>query len=95
LLENKIAEDKLLAIIEQATTPLQHVTITNLYEYRERCCNRTFLSPSLVVIGKVVALHERFKWFSNMQTGGQYFKLLRQISLDNSNFNHEKKLATC
>ena len=95
LAKKNIAHDKLLAIIEQATTPLQNVMVTNIYEYEVRCRHINFKSPSLVVIGKVVALHERFKWFSNIQTEEHYFKPLKQISLDASNSNHEKKLVKC
>jgi uroporphyrin-III C-methyltransferase/precorrin-2 dehydrogenase/sirohydrochlorin ferrochelatase/uroporphyrin-III C-methyltransferase len=95
LIENNISNDKLLAIIEQATTPFQNVIVTNLYEYEERCRNINFKSPSLVIIGKVVALHERFKLFSNVQTEEHYFKPLKQISLDNSNLKHGKNLVKC
>ena len=95
LRQHGISEDKLLAVVEQATTPLQNVTITNLYEFEERCCKKTFVSPSLVIIGKVVALHERFKWFSNVRSAEHYFKPLRHISLDSSNSNHEQKLVRC
>ncbi|UAY52983.1 uroporphyrinogen-III C-methyltransferase [Ferruginibacter albus] len=74
LIENNIAEDKLLAVIEQATTPLQNVRVVNLYEYAQQFENEKFVSPSLVIIGKVVALHERFAWLSNQQTKENYFK---------------------
>jgi len=44
LIENKIAPDKLLAIIEQATTPLQNVYTTSLYEYKKNSKrNRLYL----------------------------------------------------
>ncbi|HYK47061.1 MAG TPA: uroporphyrinogen-III C-methyltransferase [Parafilimonas sp.] len=95
LRQHGISDGKLLAVVEQATTSLQNVTITNLYEFEERCCGKTFLSPSLVIIGKVVALHDRFKWFSNVHSAEHYFKPLRHITLDGSNSNHEQKLVRC
>ena len=95
LVKHEIGEDKLLAVIEQATTPLQNVHVTNIYKYDEQLRGKQFVSPSLVIIGKVVSLHERFKWFSNVQTEENYFRPLRQISLDNANSNHEKKLVIC
>ena len=65
LVSNNIAEDKLLAVVEQATTPLQQVHICNLYEYEDKLAKKKFISPSLVIIGKVVALHDQFNWLNN------------------------------
>lgn len=87
LIENNIEEDKLLAVIEQATTPFQNVRITSLYEYKEQLKGRSFISPSLVIIGKVVALHERFAWLKNSNSSEYYFKpVSTQLStIKNSN----------
>lgn len=71
---NHIHEDKLLAIVEQATTPLQNVIITNLYDYKNTLRGRKFISPSLVIIGKVVSLHEQFEWLTNNNNREYYFK---------------------
>jgi uroporphyrin-III C-methyltransferase len=74
LLENNIDADKLLAVIEQATTPLQNVRVVNLYEYDVKFKGEQFVSPSLVIIGKVVALQEKFSWLVSTQTKDNYFK---------------------
>jgi uroporphyrin-III C-methyltransferase/precorrin-2 dehydrogenase/sirohydrochlorin ferrochelatase/uroporphyrin-III C-methyltransferase len=74
LISNHIDEDKLLAIIEQATTPLQNVHITNIYDFQSKFERRSFISPSLIIIGKVVSLHQRFKWLENKNTEEYYFK---------------------
>ncbi len=34
---------------------------------------KRFVSPSLVIIGKVVALHQQFKWLKNSEHNEQYF----------------------
>jgi len=73
LVKNNISGDKLLAVIEQATTPLQEVHICSLYEYDTTLKSHSFLSPSLIIIGKVVALHEQFKWIENSGTQEHYF----------------------
>ena len=73
LTANGIAPDKLLAVVEQATTPLQNVYTCSLYNYRELLGGKTFLSPSLVVIGKVVALHQQFGWIQNCYGNEEYF----------------------
>ncbi|HEY1023423.1 MAG TPA: uroporphyrinogen-III C-methyltransferase, partial [Flavisolibacter sp.] len=57
-----ISAEKKLAIIEQATTPYQQVYTTSLYQFAQNLGDRKFLSPSLVVIGKVVDLHAQFQW---------------------------------
>lgn len=71
---NNIHEDKLLAIIEQATTPYQKVHIANLYDYHKQLSGQSFISPSLVIIGKVVSLHDQFSWLSNSNSPNHYFK---------------------
>jgi len=74
LTDNKIAGDKRLAIVEQATTPYQQVYISSLYEYKEKFGSKKFFSPTLVIIGKVVDLHTRFAWLQSKGEGVEYFK---------------------
>ena len=76
-----IHEDKLLAVIEQATTPLQHVFIHNLYDYKNKHKGKKYISPSLVIIGKVVALHEQFAWLTDSFKQAHYFKPITQQTL--------------
>jgi uroporphyrin-III C-methyltransferase len=82
LLENNIAEDKLLAVIEQATTPMQNVHISTLKEYRDNLTGKTYTSPTLVIIGKVVALHEKFGWIKNVAKAGEYFKPAEDVQFE-------------
>jgi uroporphyrin-III C-methyltransferase len=74
LIAGHIADDKLLAVIEQATTPLQQVHTCSLYQYHEEMKGKRFASPSLVIIGKVVALHQQFAWLPNSTSNETYFK---------------------
>jgi uroporphyrin-III C-methyltransferase len=76
LTKHQIDASKLLAVIEQATTPLQQVHITHLYEYDLNLKNKKFRSPALVIIGKVVALHEQFAWLPNTDSSAHYFEPL-------------------
>jgi uroporphyrin-III C-methyltransferase/precorrin-2 dehydrogenase/sirohydrochlorin ferrochelatase/uroporphyrin-III C-methyltransferase len=76
LKKNGIADNKKIAVIEQATTPFQQVYTSSIYEYELLLKGKAFLSPSLVVIGKVVDLIDRFNWFSNKRSGQYYFKPL-------------------
>jgi uroporphyrin-III C-methyltransferase/precorrin-2 dehydrogenase/sirohydrochlorin ferrochelatase/uroporphyrin-III C-methyltransferase len=76
LVSNSIASDKLLAVIEQATTPFQKVHTCDLYQYETTLKNLPFISPSLVIIGRVVSLREKFAWIANSNSDEYYFKPL-------------------
>jgi uroporphyrin-III C-methyltransferase/precorrin-2 dehydrogenase/sirohydrochlorin ferrochelatase/uroporphyrin-III C-methyltransferase len=82
LLRFGISNDKKIAVIEQATTPLQNVHISEIYKYAEILGGKKFISPSLIIIGKVVALHEQFSWINNADTQDFYFKPGAFISKD-------------
>ncbi len=78
LVDNNISEDKLLAVVEQATTPLQNVTTSSLYAYNKNIKGKQFASPTLIIIGKVVALHQQFAWLKNDATINKlYFKPIK------------------
>lgn len=74
LVKHGIADDKLLAVIEQATTPVQRVHTTRLNAYERHLKGKVLASPTLVMIGKVVALQERFGWVENAEVSEEYFK---------------------
>jgi uroporphyrin-III C-methyltransferase/precorrin-2 dehydrogenase/sirohydrochlorin ferrochelatase/uroporphyrin-III C-methyltransferase len=46
----------------------------SLYDYEEQLSSRKLASPSLVIIGKVVALHQQFAWRPNASATEEYFK---------------------
>lgn len=79
LTKNNISADKLLAVVEQATTPLQNVHVSNIYAYNEQLKGIKFISPSLVIIGKVVGLHEQFNWLANSNSREEYFKPVAKL----------------
>ena len=76
LIVYRIDSTKQLAVIEQATTPYQQVYISGIYDYQTKLKEHTFLSPSLIIIGKVVGLQQQFKWFEGSDAGEYYFKPL-------------------
>jgi len=82
LVDNKIGKDKLLAVVEQATTPFQQVHIANMYEYEKEFKGRLYASPTLVIIGKVVALHGTFGWLENTTEKGEYFKPVEDFQFE-------------
>lgn len=74
LLDNQISPDKKLALIAQATTPLQHVQVSGLAEYLQHSAGKSYISPSIVIIGKVAALYQQFAWLPNCEAQEEYFK---------------------
>ena len=58
-----------LAVIEQATTVHQQVHTTTLIDCAKDFAGKVFSSPSLVIIGDVVKLHEQFNWFNTTEAG--------------------------
>src|SRR6266487_224266 len=64
-----------LAVIEQATTEHQQVHITTLKNCAKDFDKRNFTSPSLVIIGKVVNLYQRFNWHHDGDAGSIFKEL--------------------
>lgn len=64
-----------LAVIEQATTVHQRVHTTTLKECARDFSGKEFSSPSLVIIGKVVNLHQQFNWYRSGQEGSVFAEL--------------------
>lgn len=78
LVANGIDNSKQLAVIEQATTPFQQVYIAPVHKYDAVWKDKIFLSPSLIIVGNVVSLHEMFNWFKTENNINEeyYFKPL-------------------
>jgi len=72
LRENGIAAGKLLALVEQATTPQQRVSLFDLQNDAALQAHQP-ASPSLLIVGKVVALHRQFAWVMEGRSTEDYF----------------------
>lgn len=73
LVGHKIHPDKQMAVIEQATTPNQKVTIINIHEYAQNEEINEYVSPTLIIIGDVVKYHQNFAWFKTDPSFKHYF----------------------
>ncbi len=73
LLQQGISADKMIAVIEQATTPYQHVRLYRFDDFGNWDA-KDFISPTLIIIGKVAALHQQFGWRDNARDTGRYFR---------------------
>lgn len=67
-----------MAVIEQATTIHQQVHTTTLQDCAKDFAGKHFISPSLVIIGKVVKLHHQFKWHITSAETGSVFQELEK-----------------
>ena len=65
-----------LAVIEQATTEHQRVHISTLKNCEIDFANKKFSSPSLVIVGDVVMLHNDYKWFAAGREGSVFNQLV-------------------
>ena len=74
-----ISNDNKIAVVSQATTHFQQVQIGSFDGYENELKGKIFISPSLVIIGKVVTLHESFNWYNNIKTDEYYFKPVEDL----------------
>ncbi len=65
-----------LAVIEQATTAYQQVHISTLQNCSLDFKGKHFSSPSLIIIGDVVKLHQSFDWFTTNASGTVFNELI-------------------
>ena len=65
-----------LAVIEQATTEHQRVHVSTLANVKSDFAGMKFSSPSLVIVGDVVKLHEQFDWYIASKTGSVFHELV-------------------
>jgi uroporphyrin-III C-methyltransferase len=77
LLQSDAPPGKPIAIIEQATTIYQRVHVSTLANCAADFANKKFTSPSLVIVGDVVKLHESFQWFRGNNETGTIFNELK------------------
>lgn len=63
-------------VVEQATTPNQFVHQFTLQEFDSLEIHPQFVTPSLVIMGKVTTLYKQFTWVPNDNERTSYFKPL-------------------
>jgi len=88
LFEAGMPDYKPLAIIEQATTPAQQVKVATIGHYLNGLEKDDYVSPTLVIIGEVVTLHSRFKWFNASEVTTDFFTHVGDNSKDRKQINH-------
>jgi len=67
-------------VIEQATTPNQYVHQFTLQQFHFMQEDFNFVSPSLVIIGKVIELYNKFAWLPETNDRTPYFTPLEAVT---------------
>lgn len=78
-------------VVEQATTPNQHVHSFTLQQFFYAHEQTSFISPSLVIIGKVTALYKQFTWLPNTNERLSYFTPLEELTPSLELFSEHQK----
>jgi uroporphyrin-III C-methyltransferase/precorrin-2 dehydrogenase/sirohydrochlorin ferrochelatase len=60
-------EDLPIAIVQQGTTVHQRVITGTLATLPTKVASQDIQSPSLIIIGTVVSLHDKLKWFNQLE----------------------------
>jgi uroporphyrin-III C-methyltransferase len=79
LLQQGIAADKWVAVIEQATTPMQRVAACPVHDYPIGS-GIQYASPTLIIIGRVASLHADFQWLADSKRDEHYFPSIQEPS---------------
>ena len=58
------------AIVQQGTTPRQRTITATLATLPDLAAAAKLRPPTLIIVGKVVTLHERLAWFVEQVTAG-------------------------
>lgn len=73
LLENNIDVQKGIAVVQQATTPNQKTQVFSFEALKNSELPQFEYVPTLLIIGKVVNLHQEYAWFAENNTAQSYF----------------------
>jgi len=68
LIENGMAADMPIALVEKGTQPDQRVISGTLTDIAALAEQADVKPPALIIVGKVVTLREKLDWFSKVQS---------------------------
>ena len=68
-------ENRKLVVVEQGTTVYQQKFFSSIHQVDEDFIDEDFKSPSLIIIGSVVELAEKFSWYDSTENGLLFKKL--------------------
>lgn len=68
LIEHGMSPDMPIALVQKGTTPEQKVIIATLGTMVKTLESQTVSAPTLIIVGEVVSLHDKLKWFDPNQS---------------------------
>lgn len=71
-------ENRKFVVVEQGTTAYQQKLFSSIHQVDEDFIDKDFKSPSLIIIGSVVELAEKFSWYDS-SANGLLFKKLTEV----------------
>lgn len=72
-LHNGVDFSKGIAVVQQATTPNQKTIVLSFEDIQRKSLPKFEFVPTLLIIGKVVNLHDEFSWLTEGNTSESYF----------------------
>lgn len=67
LVAHGMPQDTPVALVQQATTPRQRIFTGTLSSINDDITGKDIHAPTLIVVGNVVKLHEKLKWFRSAE----------------------------
>lgn len=77
LIEAGLSPDTAAALIYRGTSPMQRNLFAPLAKLPEEALKANFTNPSVIVVGKVVSLHEKLDWLKNKTLLGRRIVVTR------------------
>ena len=68
LIEHGMSPDMPIALVQKGTTPEQKVIVATLGTMVKTLESQTVSAPTLIIVGEVVSLHDKLKWFDPNQS---------------------------
>jgi uroporphyrin-III C-methyltransferase/precorrin-2 dehydrogenase/sirohydrochlorin ferrochelatase/uroporphyrin-III C-methyltransferase len=68
-----------LAVIQQATTPYQNTEVFSFASLSKNKLPEFAFVPTLIIVGSVVNLHEKYQWFKESKNSESYFDTHKTI----------------
>lgn len=77
LIENGMSSNMPCAVIEQGTTASQRKIVATISTITELAAKNNIKSPSIIIVGQVCSLSDKFDWFDNLPLKGKKIVVTR------------------